>query len=77
MSIQNTVAAVDAALTEELERLGFAIERTGPADVLAHRGPHAVALHMRTIGLTTSGAPADPAYPTAPAGSVVVDVQLR
>ncbi len=69
--------AVDAALTEELERLGYAVERTGPTDVLAHRGDHAVALHMRTIAFRASGGPADAAYPTAPVGSVVVDLQLR
>jgi hypothetical protein len=67
---------VDAALTEELERLGFAVERTGPTEVLAHRGDHTVTLHVRPIVPLASSGPADPAYPTAPAGSVVVDLQL-
>ena len=69
-------SVVDAALTEELERLGYAVERTGPTEMLAHRGDHAVTLHVRPIIPAASKGPADPAYPTAPAGSVVVDLQL-
>jgi hypothetical protein len=74
---KGTSTAVDVALTEELERLGFAVARTGPTELLAHRGDHAVTLHVRAIGFPPSGGPADPAYPTATAGSVIVDIQLR
>lgn len=70
------VELVGAEVADELARLGFVLEATNATDALARRGDHAVAVRMRAIGPQPPKGPADPAYPTAPAGSVVLDVEL-
>lgn len=70
------VELVGAEVAAELERLGFALEPVGPHDAIARRGDDALAVRMRTIGPEPKKGPADAAYPTAPGGSVVLDVEL-
>lgn len=70
------VELVGVAVGEELARLGFTIEPVSATDSIARRGDDAVAVRMRAIGPQPPKGPADPAYPTAPAGSVVLDVEL-
>jgi hypothetical protein len=70
------VEVVGAQRAHELARLGFALEPTSTTDAIARRGDDAIAVRMRTIGPQPPKGPADPAYPTAPAGSVVLDVEL-
>jgi hypothetical protein len=70
------VEIVGASVAAELQRLGFALEATGPTDAIARRGEHALAVRMRTIGAPPEKGPADPAYPTAPGGSVVLDLEI-
>lgn len=70
------VERVGAEVAEELLRLGFVLEPTSTTDALARRGDDALTVRMRAIGPQPQKGPADPAYPTAPAGSVVLDVEL-
>lgn len=68
---------VGAALADELRRLGYGLEATGPADVIARRGDDQLSVHLRVIGPAPKKGPPDAAYPTAVSGSIVVDLQLR
>ena len=67
---------VGAEVAEELQRLGFALEPMGPQDAIARRGEDSLAVRIRAIGPLPKTGPADPAYPTAPECSVVLDVEL-
>ena len=71
-----TLERVDAEVLAELERLGYDLDRVGPHASLARRGDDALALRFHVIGPQPKKGPADANYPTAPAGSVVLDVEL-
>jgi hypothetical protein len=71
-----TVERVDAEVGAELERLGYDLDRVGPHSSLARRGDDALAVRTHVIGPQPKKGPADAMYPTAPAGSVVLDVEL-
>ncbi len=71
-----TLEQVDAEVLAELERLGYDHDRVGPHASLARRGDEALALRLHAIGPQPKKGPADLNYPTAPAGSVVLDLEL-
>ena len=71
-----TLERVDAEVLAELERLGYDLDRVGPHASLARRGDGALALRLQVIGPQPKKGPANASYPTAPAGSVVLDVEL-
>lgn len=71
-----TVELVGAEVAAELLRLGYQLEPMSATDAIARRGDDALTVRMRTIGPQPQKGPADAAYPTAPAGSVVLDVEI-
>lgn len=71
-----TLEQVDAEVLAELERLGYELDRVGPHASLARRGDDALALRLHVIGPQPKKGPAHANYPTAPASSVVLDVEL-
>jgi hypothetical protein len=71
-----SVELVGAEVAAELLRLGYQLEPTSTTDAIARRGDDTLTVRMRTIGPQPQKGPADTTYPTAPAGSVVLDVEV-
>lgn len=71
-----TAEIVGVDMATELERLGFEMHTVGPLDAIARRGDDALTVRVRAIGPEPKKGPADRNYPTARAGSVVLDLEL-
>ena len=71
-----TAEIVGVEMATELERLGFEMQTVGLLDSIARRGDEALTVRVRAIGPDPKKGPADPNYPTARAGSIVLDLEL-